>query len=107
MLTSIEKKSWTKLLYFSSNYSRGNNNTQVERAVTQYYTNSISNFYGVGLSLNIPLSSILNRKQNIETAKINYEIEHSNLENFRIELKKMIINAQIHTILMIYLSIKT
>jgi len=90
VLTSIEKKSWSKLLSFNSNYSRGTNNTQIEGGLVQSYTNTLSNWYGVGLSLNIPLSSILNRKHNIENVKINYEIETSNLNQIRIELQKLI-----------------
>jgi outer membrane protein TolC len=91
ILTKIEKKMWMKSLSFNSNYSRGTNNSQIDGIVIPTYTQTSSNWYNTGLSLNISLSTILNRKNVISISKINYTIEENKLEEAKRSLRKIIL----------------
>ena len=92
ILTNIQKKSWLNSLSFNSSYSRGTNNAQTEGIVIPTYTKTSSDWYNTGLSFNISLSTILNRKNVISISKINYEIEKNNLEEGKKALRKLILN---------------
>ncbi len=99
IMTSIEKKSWMNALSFNSNYSQGTNNAQTEGVVIPSYTKTSSAWYNAGLSFNISLSTLLNRKNSISISKINQEIEQNNLEEGKSILKKLLFDLYTKVIL--------
>ncbi len=99
IMTSIEKKSWMNALSFNSNYSQGTNNAQTEGVVIPSYTKTSSAWYNAGLSFNISLSTLLNRKNSISISKINYEIEQNNLEEGKAILRKLLLELYTNVLL--------
>ena len=89
--TSIEKKAWLNSLFLNSNYSRGTNNAQTEGVIVPTFTKTSSDWYNAGLSFNISLATILNRKNFISISKINHEIEINNLQEGKKDLQKLIL----------------
>lgn len=87
----IEKKSWLNFISLNSNYSRGTNNAQINgTTVIQTNTSTVSNWYNTGVSLNLPLAMIANRKQNTSIRKLNQSIEEDNLEILKQKIKLLI-----------------
>lgn len=81
-LTSIEKKKIFRALTLNSQYSYGNNSALVDnqRATQPYLTATATNFYSGGVFINVSVFQFIARKNNIENARLQIEIEKINLE---------------------------
>ncbi len=87
----MEKKSWLNYISLNSNYSRGTNNAQINGStVLPTYTSTASNWYNTGVSINLPISSLANKKHNTSIKKLNQSIEEDNLELLRKNIKLLI-----------------
>lgn len=96
-VVSNERSSWLKALALTSNYNYGTNSTNVDGSIGQSISRSATNWYGAGVSLSLPLSVVLNRRRNIQIAKIDCEIEHENLKDIIRTLNKIISEIYINT----------
>ncbi|MDB4533975.1 TolC family protein [Vicingaceae bacterium] len=97
--TDIEKNLWLKLISVNSNYSRGTNNVQIEGALTPTFSSTVTNWYGAGASIKIPISTIVNRKKQISIAKLQKSIEENKLAELKKSLKTLIINLYMDVLL--------
>jgi outer membrane protein TolC len=97
--TDIEKNLWLKLISVNSNYSRGTNNVQIEGALTPNFSSTVTNWYGAGASIKIPISTIVNRKKQISIAKLQKSIEENKLAELKKSLKTLIINLYMDVLL--------
>ena len=93
-ITSIEKKKILRALTFNSQYSRGNNVAAIDNQLVNqpYYTKAVTDFYSGGIFLNISIFQVAARKNNIDNAKLQIEVEKNNLEIFKRNLKIKISN---------------
>jgi outer membrane protein TolC len=97
--TDIEKKLWLKLISVNSNYSRGTNNAQVEGTLTPTFSTTVTNWYGAGASIKIPLSFIANRKKQISITKLRKSVEENKLYELKRNLKILIIDLYMDALL--------
>lgn len=100
-LTSIEKKKIFRALTLNTQYSYGNNSAVVDnqRANQPYLTATATNFYSGGLFINVSLYQFIARKNNIENARLQIEIEKDNLEimkrNIRVEITNLYLDCSL------------
>ena len=82
---SIEKKLILRALTINSQYSRGNNNANINSQLlgSPYSSATTTDFYSGGVFLNISLYQFLARKDIISYAKMTYEIELERLEEIK------------------------
>ena len=93
-ITSIEKKKILRALTFNSQYSRGNNVALINNQLANqpYSTRAVTDFYSGGIFLNISIFQFAARKNNINNAKLQIEIEKNNWETLKRNLKLKITN---------------
>jgi outer membrane protein TolC len=100
-LTSIERKKIFRALTINSQYSYGNNSALIDnqRATQPYLTATATNFYSGGLFINVSIYQIIARKNNIENARLQIEIEKDNLEiikrNIRVEITNLYLDCSL------------
>lgn len=93
-ITSIEKKKILRALTFNSQYSRGNNVAFINNQLANqpYSTKAVTDFYSGGIFLNISIFQFAARKNNINNAKLQIEIEKNNWETLKRNLRLKITN---------------
>lgn len=97
---SIEKKMWLKSIQFEGNININENINAYNYPQTQITNrvNNLTNAYGAGVSLKISLYELLGRKNDINIAKIEHEIEEdtykSNLQFFRNKINDIYLDVK-------------
>jgi outer membrane protein TolC len=97
--TDIEKNSLLKLISVNSNYSRGTINAQVEGSLTPTFSSTVTNWYGAGAAVKIPISTLVNRKKQISITKLRKSIEENKLTELKKNLKILIISLYMDVLL--------
>ncbi len=93
-ITSIEKKKILRALTFNSQYSRGNNIAYINNQLANqpYSTRAVTDFYSGGIFLNISVFQFVARKNNINNARLQIEIEKNKRETLKRNLTLKITN---------------
>ena len=93
-ITSIEKKKILRALTFNSQYSRGNNVAFINNQLANqpYSTRAVTDFYSGGIFLNISVFQFAARKNTINNARLQIEIEKNNWETLKRNLTLKITN---------------
>ena len=94
MEENIQKKDWLNSISLRSNYLRGTNQTGIYRNLNPTFTTTASNWYGVGVNVNIPLTLIANRKDKISLQKLNHQIELNYLEELKNEFPARLFRSE-------------
>ena len=99
-MLGIEKTSWTDLVMLNTNYNYGNNVSNVYGpGVPQSISITARHSFGVSGYLQIPISSIVNRKKRMRIATINYEEAKEALIAAKRDLRKLVTNLYIEVIM--------
>ena len=88
---SLKKKMWLRTISINGNYSRSTGVDQIEGANLPLINSTrLSNWYGAGIGINMPLSVIFNRKNNIGFAKLDQQIQQNDFLQIKRKIKERV-----------------
>lgn len=74
---SVEKKSWTRSIEFTTKYVAGVN---LDGDIAEPYSTGLDQWYGFGGNISLPLSTVVSRKENLKIAYLQIENAEKELE---------------------------